>query len=271
MATYLALYLKPPISVPLYNASGEVVGEVELPAVFRLPVRADLIRRVFLSEFTMRLQPKGRDPMAGKRTTAESLGIGYGLARVPRIKGSTRAAFIGSARGGMATFPPRVEKILWERVNKKEKILGTASALAATADAELVRTRGHRFSVAKVPVVIDSSVLNAISKTSDAVELLEKLGVYEDVERAAERTRWRAGRGKMRGRRYKEPKSILFILEDHRAPFARAVASLPGVDVATPSFVNVLQLAPGGVPGRLAVVTSESLKLLAKRFEVLGF
>lgn len=270
MATYLALYLKPPISVPVYNLKGEVVGEVELPNVFRLPVRVDLIRRVFLSEFTMRLQPKGRDPMAGKRTTAESLGIGYGLARVPRIKGSTRAAFIGSARGGMATFPPRVEKVIWERVNKKEKLLGTASALSATAEIELVKARGHRFSVPKVPIIVESSVLSSISKTKEAVDLLKKLGVYEDIERAAERTRWRAGRGKMRGRRYKEPKSVLFIVDDHRSPFSQAVAGLPGVDVATPSFVNVLLLAPGGHPGRLTVITDTSLTLLKKRFEVLG-
>ncbi|MEM0340675.1 MAG: 50S ribosomal protein L4 [Acidilobaceae archaeon] len=270
MITYMALYLKPSVSTSIYNSKGEVVGEIELPNVFRLPVRTDLIRRVFLSEFTMRLQPKGRDPMAGKRTTAESLGIGYGLARVPRIKGSTRAAFIGSARGGMATFPPRVEKVLWERVNKKEKLLATASALSATAEIELVRARGHRFSASKVPIVIESLVLNSISKTRDAVDLLKKLGVYEDVERAAERTRWRAGRGKTRGRRYKEPRSVLFIVDDHRAPFSRAVAGLPGVDVATPNFVNVLLLAPGGHPGRLTVITDSSLAQLKKRFEVLG-
>lgn len=38
---------------------------------------------------TARLQPKGTDPMAGKRTTAVSFGVGgLGLARVPRVKGS---------------------------------------------------------------------------------------------------------------------------------------------------------------------------------------
>jgi len=75
------LYLNPPIEVPVYSATGEVQGNVRLPDVYRVPVRKDLIHRVFMSEFTAAIQPKGRDPMAGMRTTAVSLGIHHGLAR----------------------------------------------------------------------------------------------------------------------------------------------------------------------------------------------
>lgn len=269
MYSSLFLYLRPPVNVPLYSAAGEKIGSAELPTTFRVPVRPDLIRRVYLSEFTMALQPKGRDPMAGKRTTAESLGIGYGVARVPRIKGSRRAAFIGFAVGGMATFPPRVEARIWERVNRKEKILGTMSALAATAVLDMVKSRGHRFEAEAVPVVISSEALK-IAKTRDAAELLSKLGVYSDVIRASEGTRWRAGRGKMRGRRYKEPKGPLVIVEDIDSPLALAVRNLPGVDVASASVVSVLELAPGGVPGRLAIVTTGALEILSQRFKVSG-
>ena len=268
MYTSLLLYLRDPVSVPVYNVEGSKVDVLTLPDIFRFPVRRDLIRRVFLSEFTARLQPKGRDPMAGKRTTAESLGIGYGVARVPRVKGSRRAAFIHSARGGMAAFPPRVEARLWERVNRKERILGTISALSATAIPELVRARGHIFTAEATPVVVESSVITAYSKTADAVKLLEKLGLYEDIVRAKEKTRWRAGKGKMRGRRYKEPKSVLFILEDHEAPLARAVRNLPGVDIATPWTVSVLHLAPGAHPGRLTFITTGALRGLEERFKV---
>lgn len=268
MYTSLLLYLRDPVQVPVYSIEGNQVSIVTLPDIFRFPVREDLIRRVYLSEFTARLQPKGRDPLAGKRTTAESLGIGYGLARVPRIKGTRRAAFIHSARGGMAAFPPRVEQRLWERVNRKERILGTISALSATSIPELVRSRGHRFSTPATPVLVESQVLTAIAKTSDATKLLEKLGLYEDIIRAKEGTRWRAGKGKRRGRRYKEPKSILFILEDHESPFARAVRNLPGVDVVTPELVSVLHLAPGAHPGRLTLITMGALEGLVKRFKV---
>ncbi len=268
MHSSLTLYLRDPVKVPVYDMSGSQLDEIELPPIFRLPVRRDLIRRVFLSAFTARLQPKGRDPMAGKRTTAESLGIGYGIARVPRVKGSRRAAFIGSAVGGMTTFPPRVEARLWERVNRKEKILGTLSALSATSITEIVRGRGHKFSVSALPVIIDSKVLGEISKTSDAEELLKKLGLYDDVLRAKENTRWKAGKGKRRGRRYKEPKSILFIIEDHKSPLAKSLRNIPGVDIATPKTLSILHLAPGGEPGRLTVITTGALKALEERFKV---
>ncbi len=266
--TGLALYLREPVIVPVFSEAGDEIDKVVLPDVFRLPVRKDLIKRVFLSEFTARLQPKGRDPMAGRRSSAVSLGPGHGLARVPRIKGTSRAALVNMARGGRAAFPPRVEKVLHERVNKKEKRLGTASALAATTMPALVRERGHRFTAKQLPVIVDSSVLEKVSSVRAAIELLQKLGVYDDVVRAKERVRWRAGKGKMRGRRYKHPRSILFIVEDRSSPFALAVKGLPGVDVAEPAQVNVLQLAPGGQPGRLTVITTGALKGLEDRFKV---
>ncbi|ABM81133.1 50S ribosomal protein L4 [Hyperthermus butylicus] len=256
-----------PPRVPVYNLEGSVAEEVQLPRVFGLPVRIDLIRRAFLSEFTARLQPKGRDPLAGKRTTARSFGVGLGIARVPRIPGLGRAAFINSAVGGHLAHPPRVEKKIHEEINKKEKKLATASALAATARKEFVEKRGHRFPAQTVPVIVVDEVETSITRVKEAKLLLEKLGVWSDIERAKERTRIRAGKGKRRGRRYITPKSILFIVSNHNSSFARAVAGLPGVDVAEPWNVNVLQLAPGGVPGRLTVITRSALEELGKRFD----
>lgn len=267
-STMFMLAGEPP-RVPVYNVDGSSGGETGLPRVYGLPVRKDLILRAFLSEFTARLQPKGRDPMAGKRTSARSFGVGLGIARVPRIPGIGRAAFINSAVGGHLAHPPRPEKKLHERINRKEKLLATASALAATARPEMVRERGHRFNAEKLPVVLVDEVENRVATVREARSLLQALGVYSDIERAKARTRARAGKGKRRGRRYVTPKSILFIVSNHNSPFARAVRGLPGVDVAEPRLVNVLQLAPGGVPGRLTVVTLSALRALGERFDPL--
>lgn len=268
MYSALFLYLRDPVSVPVYGPNGEDAGQAVLPDVFRVPVRKDLIRRAFYSEFTARLQPKGRDPMAGKRTSARSIGVNHGVSRVPRIRGSMRAALVNMTRGGRLAHPPRVEKKIHEEINKREKRLATMSALAATSIPELVRERGHRFTAEYLPVVLDSSVLEAVKKASEARSLLEKLGVYDDILRAKTGRRWRAGKGKMRGRRYKQPVSILFIVEDHESPFARAVKGFPGVSVAEPWNVSVLHLAPGGVPGRLTVTTTGALDQLKARFRV---
>ena len=266
--TSLALYLSPPITVPLYSIDGEQVKEVELPEAFRVPVRKDLIKRVFLSEFTARLQPKGRDPMAGKRTSAESVGAHRGVSRVPRIKGSMRAALVNMTRGGRLAHPPRVEKRIHEEVNKKERILGTMSALAATADPNLVRARGHAFSLDKTPVLISVDALEGVKATRDAKAFLDRLGILSDIERARRGIRVRAGKGKRRGRRLKKPVSILFILSDPYSPLARSVKGLPGVTVTSPGLVNILDLAPGGVPGRLTVIDERALEELGTRFRV---
>lgn len=251
----------------VYGVDGSIVKEIILPEIFYAPVRVDLVRRAFLSAFTAALQPKGRDPMAGKRTTAKYWGVGYGLARVPRLPNGT-ARFVVSTRGGHIAFPPRPDRNLWERVNKKERERAIVSALAATARIDLVKSRGHKFTVEKLPVIIVDAVEDAVQKTAQARDLLEKIGVWPDIERSQEGTGIRAGKGKMRGRRYVEPRSVLFVLSSYDKPFARAVRNFPGVDVATPGNLGVPHLAPGGVPGRLTVFTETVLKQISEKYRV---
>lgn len=252
----------------IYDTKGEIVGEVELPTIFYYPIRKDIIRRAFLSAFTAMLQPKGRDPMAGKRTTARYWGVGYGLARVPRLP-TGEARFVASTRKGHIAFPPRPDRRIHEEVNKNERIIAIVSALAATSRVELVRSRGHVFTCNRLPVVLVDEVEQSYTKTKDVKELLEKIGVWSDIERSYEKTRIRSGKGKMRGRRYVEPRSVLFILSSYDVPFAKAVRNLPGVDIATPGNLSVLHLAPGGVPGRLMVITRSALDAIAEKYKVI--
>jgi len=252
--------------VNVYDLEGNVVDTITLPPIFSAPVRPDLIRRAVLALLTSRLQPKGTNPLAGKRTTAESWGVGYGVARVPRIKGGTRAALVPQAVGGRRAHPPRVDKKIREYINEKEKRLATVSALAATADPMFVGRRGHRIEAVKQipPIVVDE--LEEISRTSEVRRVLAALGLWDDVMRAARGRRVRAGKGKMRGRRYKTPKSLLIVVA-RDAGIRLAARNLPGVDVTTARMLNVVDLAPGGHPGRLTLYTVSAIEELAKRFE----
>ncbi len=261
------LLLREQKEAALLGLDGTSKATIKLPLVFSLPVRKDLIRRAWLSAFTARLQPKGRDPMAGKRTSARSYGVGLGIARVPRIPGTMRAAFIPSAVGGRRAFPPSPLKKIHEEINKKEMKLAVASALAATAVKELVQERGHRFSASTLPVVVESKFEELGPKVKDVKEVLKKVGVWEDIERAHKGKKVKAGKGKMRGRRYKVPVSVLFVLSSTEVPAYKALRNLPGVDVVTPQLLSILHLAPGGVPGRLTVITEEALKGIERRFE----
>ncbi len=252
------------MKVPVYTLDGGKSGEVELPSFFETPVRKDLIRRAVLALRTSRLQPKGTDPLAGLRTTAESWGVGHGVARVARIKGGSRAARVVQAVGGRRAHPPKVEKVIWERINRREKRLAVLSALAATASRRFVEERGHVVGEAEVPIVVEDK-FEELGKTREVREVLEKLGVWGDVLRAKKGKRVRSGRGKMRGRRYKVPKSILIVVGEDRG-IVKAARNLPGVDVATADVLNVEHLAPGGVPGRLALYTVSALRRLEERF-----
>jgi large subunit ribosomal protein L4e len=97
--------------------------------------------------------------MAGKRTTAESKGIGLGISRVPRIKTGMRAAFGVSIVGVHQAFPPKSEKRIRLKINKKERRIVIRSAIVATAMIRLVAGRGHRVKfVTKLPIVVEDDI-----------------------------------------------------------------------------------------------------------------
>ena len=248
------------MKVPVVNLQNENTGEVEVPKVFSTPVRHDVIKRAVIALQSTRFQPQGRDPMAGKRTTAESRGTGHGIARVPRLKGSSRAAFGVSIVGGHAAFPPLSEKVIVKRINKKEKRLAIRSGIAATAVKELVEKRGHKVQqVEQLPIVV-SDELESLEKTRDVKEFLTSLELWSDVKRA-DRRKVRAGKGKMRGRKHKKGKGPLIVVgEDNGIGFA--ARNLPGVEVTDVYGLNAELLAPGAHPGRLVIWTQSAIEQL---------
>jgi len=243
------------------SLSGEVLREIALPRVFLEEYRPDLIKRAVLAAQANRLQPYGTNVLAGRDTSAESWGPGYGVARVPRIKTGRRAAKVPQAVGGRRAHPPKPEKILSEKINKKERRKAIKSAIAATADETLVRRRGHKFG-AELPIILEDA-FESLSKTREVKEVFERVGIWEDVLRAKER-KVRAGIGKMRGRRYKTKKSVLvvFATENGHEGIRRAARNLPGVDVVHVRLLNAELLAPGTHAGRLTVWTESAIQSL---------
>jgi LSU ribosomal protein L4P len=261
-----------PAKAKLLNLNGEVIGEVELPPQFKTPIRPDVIRRAVLSALTARLQPKGTDPEAGLRSSAVSFGTGLGIARVPRIKGNLwpRARIAPNVVKGRRAHPPKVEKRLWERVNRRERLLAIRSAIAATAIRELVAARGHVIGDVKaIPLVVVNDFEN-VGKASEAKAVFKALGLWSDVVRAQRRVRIRAGKGKMRGRRYKEPKSALVVVSRKDTPVIKAVRNMAGVDVIYVDNLSVLHLAPGGAPGRLTLWTQGAIERLGREGLFMG-
>jgi large subunit ribosomal protein L4e len=213
-------------------------------------------------------QPQGRDPMAGKRNTAQSLGVGRAMARVPRIKGdrypkANQAAFAPSTVKGRLTFPPVSSKRIAKKINRKELHLAMISALAATSSRALIAARGHRIPEdLEFPLVV-SDDLEKITKSAEAEKLLKNLGLWDDVERASNR-KLRAGRGSVRGRPFKHPVGALLVVEKKQGA-QKAFGNFTGVKVVDAASVNVNDLAPGTHPGRLTIWTQSALKVIGNR------
>ena len=241
---------------------GDDAGSVDLPDVFSEPFRPDLIKRAVLAAQANRTQDYGSDEYAGMRTPAESFGSGRGMAHVPRTNG--RGARVPQAVGGRRAHPPKTETDRSLNVNKKERKSAVRSAIAATADAELVAERGHRFDEdTELPLVV-SDEFEDLVKTREVVDFLEAIGAYADIERAEDGKSVRAGQGKLRGRKYREPSSVLFVTSSETGP-SKAARNLAGVDVATAREVNAEDLAPGTHAGRLTVWTESAIEEVADR------
>ncbi|MFA5772625.1 MAG: 50S ribosomal protein L4 [Thermoplasmata archaeon] len=247
--------------IHVYSVDGEIKRNIELPPVFTEEVRPDIIRKAVKVIQANRRQPYGPSPMSGKRHSVETWGKGRGVSRVKRLMGQFRGAFSPGTVGGRRAHPPRVEEVLIEKINKKERIKAKHSALSAVANATLVKERGHRFNTElTLPIVVENE-FESLDTTKKVIDALENLGVYEDVTRAIEGTHIRAGRGKMRGRKYRVPKSLLLIVSKFEG-IEKGSRNLPGVDVTTLQQLNLEHLAPGGSPGRLTIFTESAISQL---------
>lgn len=148
-----------------------------------------------------------------------------------------------------------------KKININQKRYAVASALAASAVPALVMARGHVIDeVPEVPLVLDTSV-EATKKTSVAKDILSAVGALDDIEKAGDSKIIRAGKGKMRGRRYVMRRGPLVIYKANDG-VEQAFRNLPGVELCCVNRLNLLQLAPGGHMGRFCVWSQAALDAL---------
>ncbi len=269
--------MKTAMKTEVYSVGGVKGEELELPVHFVEPVRKDLIKRAVLAVQSTRYQPKGADPYAGtrqgnatpKRRKKFGGTYGHGISRVRRKRLWRRgirfywvAAFVSNAVKGRKAFPPKVEKEIIERINRKEKRKAIRSAIAATVVPSFVKERGHDVSkLRKLPVVVEDKFEN-LKKTKEIMDALYKIGLKSELERCSAK-KIRAGRGKMRGRKYIRKIGPVLVLS-RECSALRAARNIPGVDVIDVHNLNAEILAPGTQAGRLSVWTKSAIETLDK-------
>jgi len=248
--------------VNVYSLDGKKKALIETPDLFKIKPRKDLIQKANEIYESRNKQIQGRDKRAGLRNTAEGWGTGHGMSRAPRIKGSgfSTARNVGRvpfAVGGRRTHPIKSEKSLEKKINKKAYKLSLISALSASGNPNWVKNRGHMIeNIPEIPLVIDDKI-QTVKKTSAVVKIFSDLGLTDEINKAKESKKVRAGKGKRRGRKYKKNRGILFIIKDDFG-IIKATRNIPGVDILKYDNISINHLAPGGLPGRLIIWTQSA-------------
>lgn len=250
--------------VHLLGLDGKQKATVALPEAFSQPVRPDLIQRAVVAAQSNRRQPYGTSPTAGLRHSVEWSGKGRGVARTPRLMDSMRGAQAPNTVGGRPAHPPRTDRIWTKKMNRKERRLAFASALAATREATLAAARGHEVPHGlHLPVVVEDGV-EEIRSAADARSLLEHLKLWTDIERARDGTHLhRSGRARRRGRVRRTPRSLLVVTSGPNR--ALGFRNLPGVEIVPALRLDTEDLAPGGTAGRLTLFSHGAVESLRVR------
>eukprot|EP01134_Creolimax_fragrantissima_P006278 CFRG6278T1 len=239
-----------------------------LPAVFLTNIRPDVVREVHTSMNKNNRQAYAVSKEAGHQTSAESWGTGRAVARIPRVAGggthrAGQAAFGNMCRSGRMFAPTKVWRKWHRKINQKQRRYATASALAASAVPALLMARGHEISlVPEVPLVVANDV-ESLAKTKAAVDLMKKVGAYEDVEKCANSRKVRTGKGKLRNRRHVMKRGPLVVYSEDNG-LTKAFRNISGVEVCNVERLNLLQLAPGGHVGRFIIWTEGAFASLDK-------
>lgn len=242
-----------------------------LPAVFLTPIRPDVVKDVHVSMSKNSRQAYAVNEMSGMQHSAESWGTGRAVARIPRVSGggthaAGQGAFGNMCRHGRMFAPTKVWRRWHRRINVAQKRYAVASAVAASGVTALVLARGHRIdNIPEVPLVVSQEVCSGVSKTKQALALLKNLKVDQDLERVATSHRLRAGKGKMRNRRFTQRRGPLVVFSKS-SELTHALRNIRGVDLARVDQLNLLDLAPGGHLGRFVLWTEDAFARLDEVF-----
>ena len=257
--------------INVYNLEGEKRGLIDKPKIFYIKPREDLVRLTSVASQSKNKQVQGRDKRAGLRNTSESWGTGHGLSRAPRIKGSgfitaRQVGRVPFARGGRRAHPIKTGKKILKKINKKINKLSLISAISASGDTMWIKKRDYKIDyIPEIPLVIDDKI-QTIKKTSKIYSILCNLGFKQELSKIKHSKKIRPGKGKLRGRRYKQKKGVLIVIKDNFG-IVKASRNIPGTEVIKIENLNINSLAPGGVLGRLILWTQSAFNEL-NNFEV---
>tara|TARA_Y100000310_G_scaffold342955_1_gene448449 strand:+ start:7462 stop:8244 length:783 start_codon:yes stop_codon:yes gene_type:complete len=250
----------------LYSKSGEKKSELELPALFNTKIRPDIVQKYLKASSILATQPYAPNIEAGKKYSASGTishkrhdwkgHYGRGISRIPRKtmwRRGTQFYWIGATisgtRGGRRAHPPKIFNKL-KKINKKEVQLAINSALAATANPQVIISRYQTLDkIENVPAIIESIP----EKTKDFLSTIKK--IFPNLPVLKNKTT-RSGKGKLRGRKYKSSSGLLIITSEKEQP------KHSGFDIKSSQDLTISDLYP---LGRITLYTKKAIEELSQK------
>jgi large subunit ribosomal protein L4e len=168
-------------------------------------------------------------------------------------------ATVPSAVGGRRAHPPKVASMINTlKINKKELRIALCSALTATATQKIVEKKYsslEKDKIKQLPLVLESKDI----KIKDLLKGLKKI-LGDSFNIAVKNKTIRAGKGKMRGRKYKSNAGLLVVVgKDEKFKSNR-------FDLVNVNKLGVVDLAKGG-QGRLTLYTEKAINELGEKLK----
>ena len=256
------------MKLQILDKTGKKVSEKET-RLFEEPIREDIICKVVEAEkIWQAFSPKFRAGMdisasgnVSHRRHVWKSDRGRGLARIPKKSSWRRGtqfawegAIVPGTRGGRRAHPPK-GMVNDKKINKKELKKALMSALSYVSSVEDVKKKyssiGDKDVKIDLPLVVDGGVLSLKSK--DFLESLKKI-LNDFYEVSVQKKSVRAGKGKLRGRKYKKNAGLLVVVgkdEDLK---------VKGVEVVSVDGLIVRDLASNGA--RLCMFSEKAIREL---------
>lgn len=249
----------------VYSSQGVKKGEIDLPALFNSPIREDIVAKYVEADKFGRMQPYATYKEAGKRHSASGTishrrhewkgHYGKGISRLPRkvmwrrgVQFYWVGAEVANTRGGRRAHPPKGVHTP-RKTNAKERTIAWNSAFAATFNIAWVK---KRYALLVSPAFAPAVVESLPSKTKSMHATLKAI-FGSTASHIFKKKEVRPGKGKLRGRKYKENAGLLIITGKNEN------VKCAGVDVKSARELQIADLYP---LGRLTLYTKESLEEL---------
>ncbi len=263
------------MKIQVLDIKGNKAKEITTP-LFDGVIREDIVQKIVEAEKNMDKQIYAPFYLAGMQTSASGnvkhnrhvwkTDRGRGMSRFPKKRMSDKgsqfvwvAAAAPGVRGGRRAHPPKLLRTD-TKINKKEKNLGFLSGFAMVSSIELLKKKYSKLAELKemkikLPIVLEDKILSL--KTKDFFNTIRTILGEEVSEIAFQKRSIRAGRGKMRNRKYKKTAGMILIIG------SKENKKINGMDIKKSCDLELKDMFANGT--RLALFTESAVKELEGR------